>query len=139
MQTNKHVIVCVILLVLLAVAVFGIENAAGCKLYDGKLNIVINPPGVSGGSGGLVLGDVGHHMITSTPKATGSKSRWQFTEAKVVGGSIPPGLHLLSNGRFEGTPEQPGHWEAEVVFTNVRCGGNSLGDHYIKVDFYISK
>jgi len=121
------------------VSFFGIGKATACKLYNGKLNIVINPPGVTGGSGGMVMGEVGRHMVTSKPVATGSPSRWKYGKVKLVGGIIPPGLKLLSNSKFQGTPKQHGYWEAELVYTDVRCGGNQLGDHYIEVRFYINK
>ena len=137
-QLQKSLVI--ILLVMLAGSSIGAGNANACKLYNGKLNIVItNLPGMTGGYGGVIEGTVGIHMISPNPYATGSSSHWSFSTAEIVEGTIPTGLQLLTSGRFEGTPEQQGNWEAKVVFKDVMCGGNQLGDHYIDVRFSIYK
>lgn len=79
-------------------------------------------------------GKVGYHMVASPGARCGAT--WNWNTVTLTRGSLPPGLRLRGS-RIEGTPTQPGSWQATIRFTGLECRGKTYPDQNVSVYFTI--
>src|SRR5437868_10357049 len=81
-------------------------------------------------------GRVGYHMVVQLKihRETLPQGCSPGVDGVQLDGTLPPGMEMrfvpnsTDEGFIEGTPRQPGDWDAHVTMQNVTCGTQSFGD-----------
>ncbi len=99
------------------------QDAAG-QVAQTSLSINVSSNALSLNAVGLPLGQVGT-AYTTTISATNGAGPFAYT---LVGGSLPPGLTLATNGNISGTPTAPGIYQItlKVSDANTNTAQQSL-------------
>jgi hypothetical protein len=121
----------VIALVVVLSAVKGHNKRAKADAAPSGLNVYYTP------TGGTAL----EHMVMS-PKSGNCPGSWTIGESRLLSGTLPPGLKLTPAHRIEGTPFDPGTWEARIELSGLRCEGRdgkarTYGDKVVNVTIKI--
>ena len=114
------------------------KNQATRAERDAQLRA--NPPDALPISFSIYSGKVGHHVHSRAGAwCSLDNTPWSSSTPTVVGGTLPPGLSLRTDGntRIEGTPEQPGRWTATIRFTNIGCRGKTYPDQDVTFEFSV--
>lgn len=91
-------------------------------------------------------GTVGHHMVAD-PYVHWDRNTWRGDPCPdsqgsytLTGGSLPPGVTWNANsGTFQGTPQEPGEWHAEIHYRLYYCQHEGTREEFnTTAEFHIS-
>jgi len=85
-----------------------------------------------------INGEVGHPMFVNGPTADCQPSGNWTANSRIISGTLPPGMSLLTSDVISGLLTERGHWIVKVELYSVQCNGQGYEGLTQELRFHIS-